>query len=90
MSPEQPPVLEICHSYSPHLALSASVPAPLQKRELVPTIKPQLTTDTRIYHTPTTNQETVEKVPKPYHNPTHEPQRDIYLQTPTGEHVPGH
>jgi len=90
MRPGQPPVLETCCTYSPHLALSASVPAPLQKRELAPTIIPQPTTDTVIYHTSTTNQETVEKSPKPYHNPTHELQTDIYLQTPTGEYVPGH
>jgi len=27
------------------------------------------------------------EIPKPHHNPTHEPQPDIYLQTPTGEPV---
>jgi len=56
-----------------------------------PTTTPQPMTDTEIYHTSTTNQETVEKSPKPYYNPTHELQTDIYLQTqaPTGEYVPG-
>jgi len=88
MRPGQPPVLETCCSYSPHLALSASVP--LQKKELVPMIIPQPTTDTFIYHTSMPNQETVEKAPKPHHNPTNEPQADIYLKTPTGKHVPGH
>jgi len=90
MRPGQPPVLETCCTYSSHLALRASVPAPLQKRELAPTITPQPMTDTEIYHTSTTNQETVEQSPKPYHNSTHELQTDIYLQNPKGEHVPGH
>ena len=89
-SPSQPPALEICGTYSSHLALSASVLAPLQKRVLAPTTIPQPKTDTEIEHTSTTNQETVEKSLKPYHNSTHELQMDIYLQTPTGEYVPGH
>ena len=86
----QPPGLETCCSYSPHLALSASVPGPLQKRVWVPMIIPQPTTDTLLYCTSTTNQEIVVEIPKPHHNPTYEPQPDIYLQTPTGEHVPGY
>jgi len=88
--PVQPPILETCCSYSPHLALSASLPAPLQKRIWVPMIIPQPTTDTLLSCGSTTNQETVIEIPKPHHNPTHEPQLDIYLQTPTGEHVSGY
>ena len=38
--PGQPPGLETCCTYSPHLALSANVHAPLQMMELAPTIKP--------------------------------------------------
>jgi len=76
--PGQPPGLETCCTYSPHLALRANVPAPLQMTELAPTIKPQLTT----------NQESVETPLINYHKSTHELQTDIYLRSPTGEHVP--
>ena len=47
----------------------------------------QPTTDTLLTCRYTTTQESVIEIPKPHHNPTHEPQPDIYLQTPTGEHV---
>jgi len=87
-SPLHPPALEACGAYPSHQAPSASVLGLLQKKVLAPTTNSQLESDTEIEHTSTTNQDTAEKSPNPYQDPTHEPQTDIYLSTPTGGRVP--
>jgi len=79
-SPPPPPAFDTCGIYFAHLALSAKAPTTI----------PQPKTDTEIEHTSTTNQQTAGKSPKPCHHSTREIQTDIYLQTPTGEYVPGH
>jgi len=84
--PEQPPTSETRCSNLPHLALNASEPASLQKKIWAPMTISQPTTDTLPTGRYMTTQEPAIDNPKPY-NPTHEPQPDIYLQTPTEEHV---
>jgi len=63
---------------------------PLQKGKLALTTIPPPKTDTEIEHLSTINQETRVITPKTHHNSNRGIQTDIYLQTPTGECVPGH
>ena len=89
-NPSPTPALQTSGTHSAHLALSASVLAPPQKRILAHATIPPPRTDTEIEHPSTINQATGVKSPKPYHNPTRGILPEIYIQTPTGECVPGH
>jgi len=78
-NPSPPPAFKTCGTFSPHLALSASELAPLQKRISAPATIPQPKTDTEIEHPFTINAETEVKFPKPDHNSTRGIQTEIYL-----------
>jgi len=62
----------------------------MQKRIWTPATIPPPRTDTEIEHPPAIIPATGVKPPKPYHNPTRDISPEIYIQTPTGECVPGH
>ena len=85
----------VINKHLSHHLRHATMPAthlisPLQKGKLALTTIPTPKTDTEIENLSTINQESRAKTPKLHHNPYLRIQTDIYLQTPTGECVPGH